>query len=101
MAAFAVTLGGVLTKQKTVNADGSYDIRVYTYRAGDVQRRGLRRRMTQPIRRVGECCPMPGPYYNAGGSVVASETFATNGGFAVTLGGVLYEAEDGQRRRQL
>ena len=81
---YSITIGGVLTQQKTVNADGSYDIHYYatgtfqgvSYASYDnaYTSSGFRDLFT---------------VYGAGGNVLASESFATNGGYSITVGGVL------------
>ena len=81
---YSITVGGVLTQQKTVNADGSYDIHYYTtgtfqgvsYASYDnaYTSSGFRDLIT---------------VYGAAGNVLASESLATNGGYSITVGGVL------------
>jgi hypothetical protein len=81
---YSITVGGVLTQQKTVNANGSYDIHYYltgtfegvSYASYDnaYTSSGFRDLVT---------------FYGAGGNVLATESFTTNGGYSITVGGVL------------
>jgi VCBS repeat-containing protein len=81
---YTVTTGGVVRLVRTGNGDGSYDIRSYT--SGSFQgvtyasvdnaytAAGLRNLET---------------FYDASGNVLASQSFTANGGFVVTVGGVV------------
>ena len=75
---------GQLVATDTIHADGSYDIRYYvpgtfggvTYASFDISYTSANFRYLQT-------------FYDASGNVVASETFASNGGYAIYVGGLL------------
>ena len=83
---FTITLGGTLFEQKTVNADGSYDVRYYT--AGTFN--GVAYASYDRAYTAANVLTVA-TYYNGSGNVVAMETFTSNGGFTITLGGTLFE----------
>ena len=66
------------------NADGSYNVHYYGDRHVPGRQLRLLRQRLYVIR-------LPRPLYvlRAGGNVLASESFATNGGYSITVGGVL------------
>jgi len=75
---------GVLYSTETDQADGSYDIRIYVagtfngvaYTSHDNAYTAAKFRYLAT-------------YYDAGGNVVASESFLANGGYTITIGGVV------------
>ena len=82
---YSITVGGVLTQQKTVNANGSYDIHYYgvtgTFQGVSYASYDYAYTSSGFLDLV--------TVYGAGGNVLASESFATNGGYSITVGGVL------------
>lgn len=85
---YSITVGGVLSQVQTVNADGSFDIRYYgagnfagvTYASYDnaYTAANFRNQLT---------------FYDASGAEVASESFTANGGYTITVGGGLSQAQ--------
>ena len=75
-----------LFEQKTVNADSSYDVRYYT--AGTFN--GVAYASYDRAYTAANVLTVA-TYYNGSGNVVATETFTSNGGFTITLGGTLFE----------
>ena len=81
---YAITLTGVLWQQKTVNADGSYDIHYYKVGAfSGVAYASYDNAYTSSGFRDQET------FYDASGNVVAFETFQSNSGYAIALNGSL------------
>ena len=83
---FTITVGGTLFEQKTVNADGSYDVRYYV--AGTFS--GVAYASVDRAYTAANVQTVT-TYYDGSGNVVATETFTANGGFTITVGGTLFE----------
>ena len=84
---YTITIGGAVAQAKTVNSDGSYDYRTNT--AGTVlgtAYAGYDNAYTAAGFRDLET------YYNASGTIIAQTTYATNGGYTFTVGGVRVQA---------
>ncbi len=80
---YAIVVGGQPFITKTVNADGTYDIHYY-------QKGGTFQGVTyagydNAYTKAGAVTQQT--YYDASGNVLAYETFAANGGYAIVVGG--------------
>ena len=71
-------------KAKTVQSDGSYDIRTYGTGTFNGVAYAWADNAYTPSNFLGQQT-----YYDASGNAVASESFTANGGYAITLGGAL------------
>ena len=83
---FTITVGGTLSEQKTVHADGSYDARYYG--AGTLN--GVAYASVDRADTAANVQTVA-TYYDGSGNVVATQTFTANGGFTITVGGALFE----------
>ena len=79
-------MGGTLSEQKTVHADGSYDARYYG--AGTLN--GVAYASVDRADTAANVQTVA-TYYDGSGNVVATQTFTANGGFTITVGGTLFE----------
>ena len=77
---------GHLISTEAIYGDGSYDVRYYT--AGTFN--GVAYASYDRAYTAANVLTVA-TYYNGSGNVVATETFTSNGGFTITLGGTLFE----------
>lgn len=85
---YTITVGGVVTQVKTVNADGSYDIRYY--KGGTFQ--GMAYASYDNAYNTSNFRNLE-TFYDAAGNVVASESFTSNGGYTITVGGAVTQVK--------